>query len=260
MAGPLTPGRRATLTFGLPFAVFFIGYGALALVNIFGLAAYTDTATLTPQAQVLTVKSPEGTVKLLPSPDGKVHVTAKGHYTLERPSLHTSSTSAGVTVSGSGCSPFGVLVCGQDITIQLPPGFTVVASSSGGDVRATGLTGPLKLHSSAGDVHVDGTTGTLNVSSSAGDVKGTNLRSTQVSASSSAGDVSLRFIAVPDAVTANSSAGDVTVRVPGSVAYQVKTPKSSIGDTRVSVRRDDASTHVITAGTSAGDVTVAPNQ
>ena len=48
MAGPLTPGRRATLTFGLPFALFFVGYGALALVNVFGLAAYTETATLTP--------------------------------------------------------------------------------------------------------------------------------------------------------------------------------------------------------------------
>lgn len=258
MAAPLTAGRRATLTFGLPFAVFFVGYGALALVNVFGLASYTDTATLTPQAQVLTVKSPEGAIRLLPSADGKVHVTAKGHYTLERPSLHTSSTSAGVTVKGSGCSPFGVLVCGQDITIELPPGFTVVASSSGGDVRATGLSGPLQLHSSAGDVHVDGSTGTLNVSSSAGDVKGTNLSSTQVSASSSAGDVSLRFAVVPNAVTATSSAGDVSVRVPGSVAYQVN-PHSSSGDTRVTVRRDDASTHVITAGTSAGDVTVEPS-
>jgi hypothetical protein len=258
MAAPLTAGRRATLTFGLPFAVFFVGYGALALVNVFGLASYTDTATLTPQAQVLTVKSPEGAIRLLPSPDGKVHVTAKGHYTLQRPSLHTSSTSAGVTVKGSGCSPFGVLVCGQDITVELPPGFTDVATSSGGSVRASGLSGPLQLHSSADDIHVDGSTGALTLSTSAGDISATNLRSAQVSASSSAGDVSLRFVAVPDAVTANSSAGDVTVRVPGSVAYQVKTHQS-VGDTKVTVRRDDASTHVITAGTSAGDVTVEPS-
>jgi hypothetical protein len=259
MAGPLTPGRRATLTFGLPFALFFVGYGALALVNVMGLASYTDTVTLTPQAQVLTVKSPEGSIKLLPSPDSQVHVTAKGHYTLERPKLHATSTAAGVTVNGSGCSPFGVIVCGQDITVELPPGFKVVASSSGGDVRATGLTGPLQLHSSAGDVHVDGTTGPLTVSSSAGDVSGTNLSSVQVSASSSAGDVSLTFAGVPTAVTATSSAGDVTVRVPGSVAYQVKTPGRGLGDSRVTVQRDDASTHVITASTSAGDVKVEPN-
>src|SRR4051794_7508723 len=132
MAAPLTPGRRATLTFGLPFAVFFVGYGALALVNVFGLASYSDTATLTPQAQVLTVKSPEGAIRLLSSPDGKVHVTAKGHYTLERPSLHTSSTAAGVTVKGRGCSPLGVLGCGQDNTLQLPAGGSPGGRRQGG--------------------------------------------------------------------------------------------------------------------------------
>lgn len=258
MVAPLTAGRRATLTFGLPVALFFIGYGALALVNVFGLAAYTETATLTPQAQVLTVSSAEGAIRLMASPDGKVHVTAKGHYTLQRPALHTSSTAAGVTVKGGSCSPFGVLVCGQDITVELPAGFRVVAKGSAGDVRATGLTGALQLHSSAGDVRVDGSTGPLTISSSAGDVTATDVHSAQVSASSSAGDVSLAFAAVPDAVTATSSAGDVRVRLPGSAQYQVKARSSSAGDVRVTVARNDASTHVISASTSAGDVIVEP--
>jgi DUF4097 and DUF4098 domain-containing protein YvlB len=133
-----------------------------------------------------------------------------------------------------------VIVCGQDVTVLVPAGFTVVASSSAGDVRASGLAGVLQLHSSAGDV------------------KGTGLQSAQVSASSSAGDVSITFAAVPLVVDATSSAGDVTVRVPGTVAYHVKSAHTSAGDSHVGVRQDDTSTHIITATSSAGDVTIEP--
>ncbi len=254
MASPLSPGRRTVLTFGIPFCVLMIGYGVLSLVNVMGLTGYTDSRSVTPQAKVLKVTADEGYLHLQPSSDGDVHVRLSGHYTLHKPTLSVVSSSAGVTIKGT-CPNLIDEICSQDMTIDVPADFAVTARSSGGSVRTRGLTGALDLHSSAGDVEADGAVGTLVLSSSAGDVTSDAVHSTDVSATSSAGDVDLTFAVVPDRVTAHSSAGDVNVAVPGSASYRViaDDPDGPTVDVPVS----SASTHVINASSSAGDVTVA---
>ncbi|MDX6246194.1 MAG: hypothetical protein QOE76_3917 [Frankiales bacterium] len=256
----LTPGRRTLLTLGLPLSLAFIGYAALGIMNAVGLTRYTDSLTVVPvgQVQVLAVDARDGSVRLEPSADGNVHVRVKGVYALSRPRLTTASTAAGVTVTGRQCSGGGINICTQDVTIEVPAGFRVTATSGGGDVRASGLTGEVSLSSSAGSVHDDGAVGRLVMSSSAGDVSGTNLRSSDVTASSSGGDVDLTFGADPTRVEAGSSAGDVAVRVPGAVAYRV-TVKSSGGSATSTVHEDSASTRTIDAHSSAGDVSVRPS-
>ena len=125
--------------------MFFVGYGALALVNAIGSdASYTDTATSTPQAQVLNGEVPtRAAIRLQPSPDGKVHVVVQGPLHLGTPELAHLVDGERPDGQGQRLQPVRRAVCSQDITIQLPPGFTVIASSTGGDVRATALTGPL---------------------------------------------------------------------------------------------------------------------
>jgi Putative adhesin len=258
MVMALTPGRRAVLTFGLPLSLGFIAYGTLSIVNAIGLTHYTQSALAVPQAQVLTVNAHGGSVRLRPSPDSNVHVSVKGLYALRTPTLRTISTKSGVTVTGS-CPTVAVITCSQNITIELPVAFQVTAHSSGGDVSASGLTGQLDLTSSAGDVADDGAIGRLTMTSSAGDVDGTNLRSSDVTASSSAGDVSLQFAVDPTRVEAGSSAGDVDVRVPNQVAYRV-TVQSSGGDAVNRVNQESTSTRTIDAHSSAGDVSVRPNE
>ena len=257
MAGPLTPGRRTLLTFGVPLSLAFIGYGALGIVNAIGLTHYTETVNLVSTARALTVNGNDGSVHLVVSPDAGVHVVAKGVYSLSKPRLVTATSVNGVTISGHQCSG-GVLICSQDITIEVPASFQVTARSEGGDVKATGLTGALNLQSSAGDVKVTRASGQLVLSSSAGDVEATDISSTDVSATSSAGDVDLRFDTPPDRVVATSSAGDVDVQVPNTVAYRVSSADSN-GSGAVKVHTDSQSARTIEAHTSAGDVRVEPS-
>ena len=128
--------------------------------------------------------------------------------------------------------------CWGHVLLVVPPGTEVHAHSSAASVRATGLTGAVDL------------------SSSAGSVSGTGLRSTDVSASSSAGSTKLAFATPPRQVDASSSAGSVEVVVPrGSDAYLVHAD-SSAGSSTVAVRTDPASDRRIRAHSSAGSVHV----
>ena len=256
MTMALTAGRRTLLLFGTPVSILFIGYGGLAIINTIGLTHYVQTYTEVPQSQAITVKAEVGSVHLEPSPDSKVHVTVKGLYSLSKPTIKVASTPTGITLKGS-CSRFAVISCTENIVVQVPASFAVTASSDGGDVRVTGLTGTLHLSSTAGDVRDDGGSGDLTMISSAGDVKATNLRSTTVTASSSAGDVDLDFAVAPTKVEAGSSAGDVTVRVP-DVGYDVTT-ESSGGDAHTRIKTDPSSPRSIDAHSSGGDVTVSPS-
>lgn len=256
MTMALTAGRRTLLTFGVPVSLAFIAYGALGIVNAVGLTHYSQSYTEVPQAQALTVKASVGGVHLEPSPDAKVHVTVKGLYSLSRPKINVVSTPAGVTIKGR-CSSFAVIACSENIVVQVPASFAVTASSSGGDVRVTGLTGTLHLSSSAGDVRDDGATGELTMTSTAGDVSATNLRTATVNASSSAGDVDLSFATAPVKVEAGSAAGDVDLRVP-DVGYAV-TAESAGGDTHTRIKTDPSSPRTIDAHSSGGDVTIAPD-
>jgi DUF4097 and DUF4098 domain-containing protein YvlB len=256
MSAPMTQGRRALLTLGVPFSLVVIGYGSLSLVDVIGLTSYTQSLSSTPIAHVLNVDAASGSVTVEGSPDADVHVTAKGFHTLTNPKVTATSTSTGVAVTGH-CNDNGVLLCTENLVIQVPVAFQVNVKISGGSVRTLGLTGPLDLHSSDGDIHVDGSVGRLTLDSSAGDVNVTNSSSTDVTASSSGGDVDLAFAVAPTRVHAISSAGDVRVQVPNGVAYRV-TATTSAGDTKVTVHTDSTASRTIDAQSSAGDVTVEP--
>ena len=251
---PMTSGRRTMLTFGVPLALAFIGYGAFGIVNSIGLTHYSSTLTLHPVTQVLTVSASDGSVRIQVSPDADVHVLEKGVYSLSKPRLVAEVTPQGVSVRGRQCDG-GILICSQDLVIEVPASFQVTANSSGGDVHAVGQFDNLDLSSSGGDVGADGATGRLQLQSGGGDVDGRNLQSPDVTASSSGGDVDLRFAVDPDQVEASSSGGDVDVQVPGDVPYRVVV-KSSGGSATSTVRQDSSATHTINADSSGGDVSV----
>lgn len=258
MAGPMTPGRRKLLAFGVPFSLLVIGYGALSLVNVIGLTSYdaSRTVTVVGGAKALTVNADEGYVHLQLSADANVHVRQKGHYTWSKPKVTVVSVASGVTIKGH-CANLAASICTQDLIVEVPADFRVTARSSGGDVTAKDLSGALNLSSSSGDVRATNAVGPLVLESSAGDVKASGLLSTDVSASSSAGDVRLAFVQPPSRVEAGSSAGDVAVTLPNTVAYQV-TAHSSAGDTHVGVHTDSTATRTVNAHSSAGDVSVQP--
>ena len=88
-------------------------------------------------------------------------------------------------------------------------------------------------------------------------MRGTALRSKNVVATSSAGEVRLDFSAPPDRVHTRLGAGDLTVLVPNDgTAYWVEAD-TSLGDTSVRVPTDPRSPQRISATSSAGSVRVA---
>ena len=114
-----------------------------------------------------------------------------------------------------------------------------------------------RVELSAGGIEVSGLTGDQDLQTSAGGVRGSGLGPGSVGARSSAGTVDLAFAdAAPD-VHAESSAGSVDVRVPVGPVYHV-TAETTAGSTDIEVPDQPGADHRITARSTAGSVSVAP--
>ncbi|MGN6300690.1 MAG: DUF4097 family beta strand repeat-containing protein [Angustibacter sp.] len=176
-------------------------------------------------------------IELVASADDTTRLDRTATWSMRAPKL-TQQLDGDRLVVRSSC-PFGFgLGCSGRVRIDVP---------SGVDVR---------VHSSAGAVRADGLSGALDLSTSAGSVRATNLTSSDVRASSSAGSVTVELASEPSRVTASSSAGSVTVLVPqGTASYRVSA-KTSAGSENVDVRTDPASDRVIDVHSSAGSVRV----
>jgi DUF4097 and DUF4098 domain-containing protein YvlB len=162
--------------------------------------------------------------------------------------------------------------CRASIVVHVPPGTRVdVRSGSGdltasgisgpmrmetgsGDVTATGLTGDADLRTSSGDVNVRGLGAAVTLRSASGDINAEELAAATVEAVTSSGDVELDFRLAPRDVDAATASGDVAVSLPRGQTYRVAADTGS-GDRNV-IGNDPASTRVVRARTSSGDVTV----
>ncbi|WP_125911487.1 MULTISPECIES: DUF4097 family beta strand repeat-containing protein [Pseudonocardia] len=114
-----------------------------------------------------------------------------------------------------------------------------------------------RVELSAGGIEVSGLTGEQDVRTSAGGVTGTGLGPGSVTASSTAGEVDLRFAEAPPEVDAESTAGAVEIRVPIGPAYWV-TAETTAGSSTVEVPDQPGADHRINARSTAGSVSVLP--
>ncbi|HJU96937.1 MAG TPA: DUF4097 family beta strand repeat-containing protein [Jiangellaceae bacterium] len=144
--------------------------------------------------------------------------------------------------------------CRADLSLTVPADVDVVAESSAGQVRASGLEGSADLESSAGEVRVDDHSGRLRAHSSAGAVIVDGLASDDAEVSSSAGRVEVTATEPPQNLRAESSAGQVIVTLPDET-YDLDAD-SSAGDVTIEVPTDPDSRFHVEASSSAGDVTV----
>jgi hypothetical protein len=143
--------------------------------------------------------------------------------------------------------------CSAKHRIEVPRGVTVKVEDGDGSVRARGFEDALSIRTSDGSVHVSDSTGPLTLRTADGSVHA-DVSSRQVRAASGDGSVHLTLGAVPNLVVAGSHDGSVTVALPRAT-YRVTT-KTGDGSVDVSVPRDDSSSHVVSARTSDGKVTV----
>lgn len=235
MTRPLTPGRKAMLVVGGIFAFALIAIGAWTAINALGTTTEERHLVLAPTGGRLTIDA-DGAIQISTGTGSQVEITERIRHSIGRPRVQETSTGGGVTLKGD-CAWY-TSTCLVSFQVTIPPGLSVDARSSAGDIKVSGVTGDIRLNTSGGDVHA------------------TDLGSNSVDARSSAGDVELTFDSPPATVTAHSSAGDVNVWLPRvDGGYRVRAGTSA-GKQTVEVPTDPESTRVIDATTSAGDVSV----
>ncbi|SDJ35251.1 Putative adhesin [Nonomuraea maritima] len=189
------------------------------------------------QVGVLRLRNGAGDAKITETGDGAVHVIERLHWRGDaRPETEHKVEGAALVI-GYRCPP--AWSCGVDYEIQVPKGLA------------------LDLQSGAGDLTLRGLSGDLALSVGSGNVDAADLAGRKVTAETGTGDIELRYVSAPDAVELTTGAGDVQLAVPDVGPYAVRT-EAAVGDTAVSVRKDDASPRKISVSAGAGDVTVSP--
>ncbi|MFJ8541998.1 DUF4097 family beta strand repeat-containing protein [Streptomyces sp. NPDC093586] len=143
--------------------------------------------------------------------------------------------------------------CATKHRVEVPRGIAVTVKTDDGSVQARGFRDALDIRTADGSVRVSDTTGPLALHSDDGSLRA-KVSSPRVAASTEDGSVRLELGAVPDLVETRSDDGSVTVDLPRAT-YKVSAD-SDDGSVHVSVPRDDASSHVVTARTRDGKVTV----
>jgi hypothetical protein len=233
----MTNSTRALVRgLGLALALALVAAGAISIAGSLARDSQRQQVGYS-GVRVLDLDVGVEDVEVLAGPGSSVSLDRTLSWSWRRPST-TERLDGDRLVLRSSCPPSFGRGCSGRLRLVVPADVEVRAHSSGGDVRVSGLTGPLDLSSSGGDVRGDG------------------LGSESVAAESDAGDVQLVMARPPGRVTATSSGGDVDVRVPGdSTTYRVDA-SSSAGSRDVDVRIDPGSPRTIRVESSAGDVRV----
>jgi hypothetical protein len=201
-----------------------------------------------------------------------VTVDSSVQGSIHAPVLRAVKDGATVRIAGN-CPYISFGPCNSRIMIRVPADIEVDIRSGSGDVTASGLTGrvkletgsgdvsadglsgPADLHTSSGDVNVRGLSGDTTLRTGSGDINAGNLATADVTADTASGDVGLDFRLAPRIIDASTASGDVDVSVPEGEAYRVEADSGS-GDQNLNVKTDPASTRIIRAQTSSGDVSV----
>lgn len=209
------------------------------------------------QSRTLTVDSDDSALEIVAAdenPSGKIEVTRwfQGSVVVGNEPEVTWSMRDDRLVLRLKCS--GVVAdCAAKHRIEVPRGVTVKVEDGDGSVRAHGFRDPLSIRTGDGSVRVTDTTGPLQVRTGDGSIRA-QVSSRDVRTHTGDGSVRLELGAVPDRVESRSGDGSVTIALP-EATYRVTTGTGD-GGVEVSVPRDKSSSHVVSAQTGDGKVTV----
>jgi Putative adhesin len=273
--------------------LFATGWGRLAVNQLASgeQAAYSVrlSAPASGGQSRLTISNADLT--LGPGAGHRIQIRGSLLGSLVRPSFGHRSTARGLILSPTCRTPVGN--CSLSFSATVPAGLAVTASDNFGNLTASGLRGRVSLSDNSGDLAAAGLTGTIRLANAygslsatrlagsvqltcnSGDINGTQLSGdvtlhdtfggvtitglagAEVTASDNNGDIFLRFTKVPRQVDVSDQYGNITVLLPpGSTAYQIHAPAPQFGSRAIQVAQSPASSHVITAHNSNGDITI----
>jgi DUF4097 and DUF4098 domain-containing protein YvlB len=170
--------------------------------------------------------------------DGPVTVTEIHRYDDQRPTTTHKVDGQTLTLTQTGCGD-GIGRCDVEYRVRVP-------GATSADITAA-----------AGGVTVTNLAGNVTVTTQAGAIEGSGLSGDEIVVSTKAGAATLEFTEAPSMLRATTDLGAIELKVPGDQAYAVNLG-TTVGASKVTVQRDDASTHKIEVRTKVGAVSIAP--
>ncbi|WP_030598916.1 DUF4097 family beta strand repeat-containing protein [Streptomyces fulvoviolaceus] len=249
-----TVTARAALAAG---AVVVLVGGASACGASAGDDKHPDQRSFALEGRTLTVDSDDSALEIVAADSnkaGQVEVTRwfQGSVAIGSDPKVTWSMKDDRLVLRMKCT--GVVAdCAVKHRIEVPRDVAVKVEDGDGSVRARGFEQALSIRTGDGSVRVTDSSGPLELRTGDGSMRA-EVSSRQVSARTGDGSVHLELGAVPDRVETRSGDGSVTISLP-EATYRVTT-KTGDGGVDVSVPRDDSSSHVVSAQSGDGKVTV----
>ncbi|MGW7205861.1 DUF4097 family beta strand repeat-containing protein [Streptomyces sp. NPDC054837] len=216
-----------------------------------------DRRSFALEGKTLTIDSDDSALEIVAADDnkaGRIEVTRwfQGTVALGKDPKVTWSMTDDTLKLRMKCT--GVVAdCAAKHRIEVPRGVSVKVEDGDGSVRARGFEDALSIRTGDGSVHVTDSSGPLDLKTGDGSVRA-DVTSRDVRSQTGDGSVHLELGAVPDRVESRSGDGSVTIDVP-EATYKVTT-QTGDGGVDVTVPRADSSSHVITARTGDGKVTV----
>jgi hypothetical protein len=207
----------------------------------FGAGSHTvpaKTFTVSARVTTLVIDGGAGAIDVTGSNRGTVLVSQQPSYSKTPPAVAHTLSGTTLTLSYT-CQ--AQLVCSVSYVVQVPRGVAVRATSRAGTITLTSLAGPVSAQTDAGLITATG------------------LRSPTADLKSSAGGIDATFSAAPASVRASTNVGPISISVPGSASYKVGT-HAFVGSSTVTVRKNAASPHAITASSDLGSITISPSQ
>jgi hypothetical protein len=241
-----------------------LAVGAVALIGAVSACGASagddkdpDQRSFALEGKTLTIDSDDSALEIVAADDnkaGQVEVTRwfQGTVAIGKDPKVTWSMEDDTLKLRMKCT--GVVAdCAAKHRIEVPRGVAVKVEDGDGSVRARGFEDALSIRTGDGSVHVTDSSGPLVLKTGDGSVRA-EVSSREVNSETGDGSVHLELGAVPDRVESRSGDGSVTIDVP-EATYKVTT-QTGDGGVDVSVPRADSSSHVITARTGDGKVTV----
>ncbi|MGW3421424.1 DUF4097 family beta strand repeat-containing protein [Streptomyces phaeochromogenes] len=245
--------RRSLVAVGVgvvAVGVFVSGCGASA-----GDDKEPEKRSFALDGRTLTVDSDDSALELVAADVDKVQVTRwfEGRVAIGGDPKVTWAMKDDTLKLRMHCS--GVVAdCSAKHRIEVPRDVAVVVRGDDGSVKADGFKDSLNIRTEDGSVRVEDAAGALTLRTDDGSVRASGIDSKRVDVNTKDGSVQLDLTAVPDKVSARGDDGSVTIALP-EATYRVTTGTDD-GGVDVSVPRDEGSSHVVSAHTKDGKVTV----
>lgn len=173
--------------------------------------------------KALIVDSENGDVTITPWEKDEVEVIILGNARARdrmQFSFNASENKVEVkgTRDGSGWSWFSSLELKYEI--KVPEYFNLDIHTAGGDIKAGGINGMIRLKTSGGDIWSDRCIGNIEARTSGGDI---NIFTTDspVTAKTSGGDIKLEYSGKNKGIDLNTSGGDITIKLSPDIKASV---------------------------------------